>query len=147
MVWAACIISFELHMCFGLFGTWRRTTWTNSPTFIAIPHERDGLRPSLLHAGTSACTLKRSGLVTTALVLSFGLPMSFGAFCRMNAQWRDGRLYCNSSMDKMDCELCPCLRVRRHVYRRGLDWFQQPWSFRLSSSSVLVHFAHCGTAK
>ena len=32
-------------------------------------------------------------------------------------------------MNKMDHDLPSCLRVLRHVYRRGLDWFQQHWSY------------------
>ena len=32
-------------------------------------------------------------------------------------------------LNKMDCNLPSCLRVLWHVYRRGLDWFQQCQSF------------------
>ena len=34
-------------------------------------------------------------------------------------------------MDKMDWGLCPWLRALGHAQRRGIDWFQQPWSFCL----------------
>jgi hypothetical protein len=46
-------------------------------------------------------------------------------------------------MDEMDCQLPPCLRVLRHVYRRGLDWFQQRWSFRLESKMCFDAFCAC----
>ena len=42
-------------------------------------------------------------------------------------------------MNENDRDLPSCLQALRHVYRRGLDWFQQPWSFRLGYSSVLIH--------
>ena len=74
---------------------------------------------------------------------SFCLDSSscFGSYC---ALWRGSTnqtaFSCNSSLGKMDCRLYPSLRVIRRVYKRGLDWFQQPRSFRLGYSCVLVHF-------
>jgi hypothetical protein len=42
----------------------------------------------------------------------------------------------------MDLALPPCLRVLRHVYRRGPGQFQQCRSFHLGYLFVLVHFGH-----
>jgi hypothetical protein len=74
----------------------------------------------------------------------YWLLMSFGPFgmWRMHTtalEARNSRLYC-FLMNKMDRDLPSCLRALRHVYRRGLDWFQQCQSFGLGYSSVLVHF-------
>ena len=82
-------------------------------------------------------------MVSTAVVISFGLLMWFDPFC---AWLVHGRMKWTALlgylMDKMDCEIPPCLQVLRHVYRRGLDWFQQCESFRLGCSFVLVYTAH-----
>jgi hypothetical protein len=82
------------------FGTWMMRTLDKTDSFIAIPLEQDGSRPSLLFSGTVACIQKRSGLVPTASVLWFvGLPMMcFGLFdaCTHTAG-RNRQLYCNSS--------------------------------------------------
>ena len=43
-------------------------------------------------------------------------------------------------MNEMDWVLHPCLQVLWHVYRRGLDWFQQPWSFRLETKMCFGPF-------
>ena len=55
---------------------------------IAGPHGQDGLEAQSLFAGTSACILKRSGLVPTASVFSFGVRNVFdteGHHCRLQA--------------------------------------------------------------
>ena len=55
--------------------------------FVDILHEQeDGLRAPSLLAGTSACILKRSGLVPTVSVISFGLLIHFDPFCCVDAQ-------------------------------------------------------------
>ena len=59
-------------MCFGPGDTWMRTL-DETDSYIAIPLEQDGLRPSLLFAGTLACVQKRSQLVPTVSVISSGL--------------------------------------------------------------------------
>ena len=57
-------------------------------SFIApVPHECDGLGASFLFAGTLACIQKRSGIVPTASVISFGLLICFGPFCRRRHGW------------------------------------------------------------
>ena len=110
-------------------------------SFIAIPHEQDGLGAPSLFAGTSACIQKRSGLVPTVSVLSFGLLNVFWSILHMDAHgWTKRTALLQFLMNEMDCDLPSCLRVLRHVYRRGLDWFQQCRSFRLGYSCVLVHF-------
>jgi hypothetical protein len=56
---------------------------------IAGPHDgQDGLEAQSLFAGTSACILKRSGLVPTALVFSFAVRNVFdtdGHHCHLQA--------------------------------------------------------------
>ena len=65
---------------------------------IAVPHGQDGLEAQSLFAGTSACILKRSGLVPTALVFSFGVENVFWSIWHMYANsGRNRQLYCNSS--------------------------------------------------
>jgi hypothetical protein len=46
-------------------------------------------------------------------------------------------------MNEMDCDLPSCLQVLRHVYRRGLDWFQQHWSFCLGLAMCFGPFGTC----
>ena len=75
LVPTALVISFELLICFGPFITWRRTL--DETPDVLVPHQRDGSRPSFLFAGTSACIQKRSGLVLTVSVTSFGLLILF----------------------------------------------------------------------
>ena len=81
-------------------------------------------------------------MVPTVLVISFGLLMCFDPFCARLVQWLDktDSFIAIPHEQRLDWKLPPCLRVLRHVYRRGLDWFQQCQSFRLGYSSVLVHF-------
>jgi hypothetical protein len=56
---------------------------------------------------------------------------------------RNRQLYCNSSLlNKIDRDFPSCLQVLRHVYRRGLDWFQQCKSFRLGLKLSLLHLPH-----
>jgi hypothetical protein len=56
---------------------------------LLLPHEQDGSRPSFLLASTSACIQKRSGLVPTVSVLSFGLLMCFGPICCIHTRLDD----------------------------------------------------------
>ena len=55
--------------------------------FVDILHEQDGLRAPSLLAGTSACILKRSGLVPTVSVISFGVSNLFWCILCMDTQW------------------------------------------------------------
>jgi hypothetical protein len=114
--------------------SWMRTAGRNAG-YIAVPHQRDGSRPSLLFAGTSACIKKRSQLVPTAvLVLSFGLAMSFCPFALRIAHcgaWQDETPdILQFHINEMDRDIPSCLWVLWRVYRRCLDWFLQCQSFR-----------------
>ena len=51
-----------------------------------LSHEQDGSRPSLVYTCTSPCIQERSGLVSAASVISFGLLICLDPFCRMGAQ-------------------------------------------------------------
>ena len=77
-------------------------------------------------------------MVPTVLVMSFGLLMCFDPFCARLVQWLDktDSFIAIPHEQRLDWKLPPCLRVLRHAYRRGLDWFQQHWSFRLGYSCV-----------
>ena len=77
-------------------------------------------------------------MVPTALVMSFGLLMCFDPFCARLVQWleKTDSFIAIPHEQRLDWKLPPCLRVLRHAYRRGLDWFQQHWSFRLGYSCV-----------
>jgi hypothetical protein len=58
---------------FGCMGTWL----DEMDGSTIVPHGQDGLEAQSLFAGTLACILKRSGLVPTALVFSFGVRNVF----------------------------------------------------------------------
>ena len=97
-------------------------TWLDEmdgSTSIAGPHGQDGLEAQSLFAGTSACILKRSGLVPTALVFSFGFETVFWSVLVACAhgwmKWM-ALLVLQVLMGKMDWKLSPCLRVLQHVY-------------------------------
>ena len=85
---------------------------------IAVPHGQDGLEAQSLFAGTSACILKRSGLVPTALVFSFGVGNVFWSDLVACAHgWMKWMaLLLQVLMGKMDWKLSPCLQVLQHVY-------------------------------
>jgi hypothetical protein len=115
----------------------------NGQLYCHFPHEQDESWPSLLFAGTSACCIqKRSGLVPTVSVISFGLLICFGpaALCRLHAKQQ---ALLRFLMNKMDRDLPSCLRALWHVYRRGLDWFQQPWSFRSGLTMCFGLYCAC----
>ena len=121
LVPTALVFSFGVRnvfwsVCFGCMRTWLDEM---DGSTIAGPHGQDGLEAQSLFAGTSACILKRSGLVPTALVFSFGVRNGFwsilvawGAHGWM--KWT--ALLLQFLMGKMDWKLSPCLRVLRHVY-------------------------------
>ena len=85
LVPTASVISFGLLICFGPFCR-RRHGWMKRTALYVRPHGQDGSRPSFLFAGTLACIQKRSGLVPTVSVISFGLLICFGPFCCVDAQ-------------------------------------------------------------
>ena len=124
------VLWFGLPMCFGPFCAGCGGAG-QTDGFIAIPHERDGLSAPSLFASTSACVPKRSGLVPTVSVISFGLLICFGLYCACCwlHGWTKLTALLQFLLNKIDRDLPSCLQVLRHVYRRGLDWFQQHWSY------------------
>ena len=105
-----------LTMCFGSFHL--GCTWLDvTAGIIAIPHEQDGSRPSLLFAGTSACIQKRSRLVPTVSVISFGLLVCFGPFHFIHAWLGEMGIFVHkTAWTRWIPSIHPCLRVLRHVY-------------------------------
>jgi hypothetical protein len=101
--------------------------WTKRSAFIAIPpHEGDGFRAPSLFSSTSVCIQMRSGLVwqRRSFRLGYTYVLVHLALGRCIAG-RNGKAQMYYLMNKMDRGLPSCLRVLRHVYKRGLDWFQQ----------------------
>jgi hypothetical protein len=72
-----------------------------------------------------------------------GLSIAFVLFLRMARTHGLQQALLKFLMKEMDWELPPCLRVLRHVHRRGPSWLQQCRSSRLGYSFDLVHFVRC----
>ena len=81
----------------------------------------------------------------------FELTMCFGPFALcVVACWWLGKTQdvLQFHINEMDRDLPSCLQALRHVYRRGLDWFQQSRSFRFGLTMCFGSFwlqdAHSG---
>jgi hypothetical protein len=61
-------------------------SWTKLTALLQVLMNEMGLEAPSWFAGTSACIERRSGLVLTRSVLSFGLRPCFGPFCHMDAR-------------------------------------------------------------